>query len=196
MPSLQDIANQINNTLTQINTNTGNCATTEALIKGDTADIRNEINTLIGVTTVGFASLSEGLAKVIDEQKETNVLLDYERQQNDTIICWLTTIANLLCRADRDLEKLIEVETDVRSNVRVIRQIEELVHGEEGMEVLRRDELAAKLAKCCPDKPVDPPPCFQPCEEPPFRPYKPQVPDYKPLPQPTGTTTGTPNNPR
>lgn len=193
MPSLQDIANQVNNTLTQINTNTGNCATTEALIKGDTADLNSKLATLISQEQVDFANLSAGLAKVIDEQKETNLLLDYQRQQNDTVICWLTTIANLLCRADRDLEKLIGIESDTRNQVKYIREIEELVHGEEAMEVLRREELAKKIGECCPKKTPDPEPCFQGCGEPPFVPYKPQVPGYTPLPQPTIPGT---NNPK
>ena len=69
MPSLQDIANQVNNTLTQINTNTANCATTEALIKGDTADLNSKLATLISQEQVDFANLSAGLAKVIDERR-------------------------------------------------------------------------------------------------------------------------------
>jgi hypothetical protein len=84
MLDLGTIANQINTTLSQIQTNTSDSATTE--IKGDTADLRAKLDTLIAQDQTDFASLSAAIAKIIDEQKETNYLLNYERQQNDTMI--------------------------------------------------------------------------------------------------------------
>jgi hypothetical protein len=93
VPSLLDIANQINNTLTEIQDNTGNSATTDALIKGDTGDLNTRRNTLV------------------------------TGQQNDTLVCRLTTIANPLCRSVRDLEKLVDIGSDVRYSVTPLRPV-------------------------------------------------------------------------
>ena len=49
MASLTELANQVNNTLSQIQTNTLDAASSAALIKGDTADNKTADNTLIGV---------------------------------------------------------------------------------------------------------------------------------------------------
>ena len=182
MPSLQDIANQMNNTLNQIQTNTSSSAATDVLIKADTGALKTELAELIAQDQADFSNLSAGLAKVIDEQKAANALLDYERQQNDTMICWLTKIAGLLCTIIHRLDAGIEIETQIRDDVRQMKATEELVHGTETVEVLRRFELSKRISECCPKPTPDPRPCFEPCVEPPYVPYKPQVGDYQPLP--------------
>lgn len=184
MPSLTDLANDINNTLTQIQTNTLNAANTDAAIKTDTGDMRNSLHTLITVDQTGFVSLSNGIAAMIDQQKATNALLDYERKQNDTIICWLTNIANVLCESLHTQQQQLAVQTAMERSLDEMKEIMELVNGTAAVEVLRRRELEQKINACCPPKKPQPGPCFEPCHEPGFVPYKPQVPDYKPLPQP------------
>lgn len=190
MPSLTDLANDINNTLTQIQTNTQNSAATDAAIKADTGDIRNSLHSLVTVDQAGFASLSNGIAAIIDQQKATNALLDYERKQNDTIICWLTNIANVLCESLHVQQQQLQVETEMKGSLCEVKDILQLVHGTAAVEVLRERELQRKIEACCPPKKPEPKPCFQPCTEPSFRPYEPKVPDYKPLPQPN--TAGEP----
>lgn len=184
MADLGTIANQINTTLSQIQTNTSDSATTEALIKGDTADLKTKLDTLIAQNQTDFANLSAGIAKMIDEQKETNYLLNYQRQQNDTVICWLTNIANMLCCVCRDLNEEIEILGGIRHSVEVVKEIEELVHGTEAVEVHRGEELREKIRECCKQPKPEPKPCFEPCQEPGFTPYPGRVPDYNPLPQP------------
>jgi len=191
VPSLADIANDIKNILNQVQTNTQNTAATDALIKADTGDIRTSVHTLIADEEAGFVSLSNGLAAMIDQQKATNSLLDYERRQNDTIICWLTNIADLLCRSLHRQDMQLEIQAAMEKELRQIKDTQELVYGTETVEVLKRYEIEARLEKCCPCPKPEPEPCYVPCQEPKFQPYEPQVPPYKPLP-PATTGTGQP----
>ncbi len=181
MPSLTDIANQVNNTLNQIQTNTQDTATTVGQVKGDTADIKNTLNVLVANNQAGFVSLSNGLAAIIDQQKATNNLLDYNRQQNDTMICWLANIADVLCRMLHRLDKQVALQTSMDGSLQQIKETFELVYGTETVEVLKRRELQARLDKCCPEKEPEPEHCYEPCREPDYKPYDPRVPEYKPL---------------
>lgn len=182
MPSLTDLANDINNTLTQIQTNTQDSVATEAAIKADTGDMRSTLHTLSTVEQGGFVSLSNGIAAIIDQQKATNALLDYERKQNDTIICWLTNIANVLCQSLHTQQQQLLVETATGEAIKEMKDIMELVHGTAAIEVLRQRQLQQQINTCCPPKKPEPGPCFETCREPDFVPYKPQTPEYKPLP--------------
>ena len=184
MPSLQDVANQMNATLSQIQTNTSSSAATDVQIKADTGVLRTELQTLIFQEQLDFSNLSNGLAKIIDEQKETNALLNYERQQNDTIICWLSKIARLLCTVIHRLDTEIEIDAKIAEDVKQMKATFELVYGTETVEVLRRCELSKRIAECCHKPEPEPKPCFEPCTEPPYVPYKPTVGDYQPLPPP------------
>lgn len=185
MPSLQDVANQMNATLSQIQANTSSSAATDVQIKADTGVLRTEIQSLILQEQVDFTNLSNGLAKIIDEQKETNALLNYERQQNDTIICWLGKIAGLLCTVIHRLDTEIEIDVKIAEDVKQMKATFELVYGTETVEVLRRFEMSKRIAECCNKPAPEPKPCFEPCKEPPFVPYKPTVGDYQPLPPQT-----------
>jgi hypothetical protein len=151
-------------------------------IKADTGALKTELASLITQDQTDFSNLSAGLAKIIDEQSATNALLDYERQQDDTIVCWLSKIADLLCTVVHRLDTEIGIQSKIRDDIKQIKETGELVHGSETVEVLRRLELSERIANCC-DKPKpEPKPCFEPCAEPPYVPYKPQVGNYQPLP--------------
>ncbi len=185
MPTLTEIANEVKNTLNQIQTNTLDTASTVGLVKGDTADIKNELNSLIAIDQAGFANLSNGLAVVIEQEKVTNNLLDFNRLQNDTMICWLTTIADLLCRMLHRLNTQVQLQTAIEDEIREVRDILELVHGTETVEVEKQRELQARLDECCPKPQPEPEKCYDPCRTPIFKPYDPRPGDFKPLPQPS-----------
>ena len=184
MPTLTEIANQVNNKLSQIDTNTQSTASTAGLIKGDTADIKNSLTTLNTNVQTGFANLGSGIAVVIDQQKVTNNLLDFNRQQNDTIICWLVNIADLLCRILHRLNTQVVLQTSMDDSLRQIKETLELVHGTETIEVFKRRELKRQIEKCCPPEEPKPEPCYEPCRIPDFRPFDPRNPDFKPLDPP------------
>ena len=187
MPTLTQIANEVNNKLSQIVTNTQSTASTAGLIKGDTADIKNSLTTLNTNVQTGFANLGSGIAVVIDQQKVTNNLLDHNRQQNDTIICWLINIADLLCRILHRLNAQLLLQISMDDSLRQIKETLELVHGTETVEVLKRRELKKQIEECCPPEQPQPEPCYEKCRTPDFRPIDQRVPDYKPLDPPQHT---------
>ena len=76
------------------------------------------------------------------------------------------------------------METGIACSLNELKQILELVHGTAAVEVMRMRKLQREIEACCPPPQPEPSPCFTPCSEPKFRPYDPQVPDYKPLPMP------------
>lgn len=177
MPSLADLANQINNTLTQIQTNTSDTSDTAALIKGDTADIKTRLDTLISGMTAGFSQLQQtivlgvsflgaGLFAMLETQRATNSLLATNNSQNDTIICWLHKSADLLCAQLRTQEQLLHIEEQSLSSLQTLQGILELAHAREFVEYARVRENARKIAACCDKPPPQAPPCFEPCEVP------------------------------
>jgi hypothetical protein len=189
MPSLTDIANQINATLTQIQTNTQNTDSTTVLIRADADQIKISLNTLIANEQTDFTNLSNGLAVVIALQTISNQLLDFERQQNDTTICWLTKIADLLCRQLHRLDSQLELEKRMECSLEQMKETFELVYGSQTVEVLRRRELEKRLEECCPEKEPEPEKCYDPCGSPVFKPGNQNLPPWQPLPAQSGPGT-------
>ena len=180
MTTLADIANQINNTLSQINTNTQDTATTAGQIKGDTADIKNRLDALKASLDAGIVVLAGGLFAIHESQKQANVLLEDNVEQNQSIICWLHKQADLLCGISHRLDTQIAIQTQTRDAAIKQEKIIELVHARETLEVDRLAELQQALLKCCPPPPVKPEPCFEPCPEPKLRRYDPRGQDWTP----------------
>ena len=137
MPSLQDVANQILAVLNQVQTNTAASAATEVQIKGDTADIKTKLDTIESTLQSGFLSMEQGLFAILQQELETNSLLISEVAQNKTIICWLTNIADVLCRIMRKTNTEVELQTDMREMLEHLEKIEELVHAEAAVQVHR-----------------------------------------------------------
>jgi len=183
MASLSDIANSILNDLNAIQTNTGNTDNDVLQVKADTGALNLKLAHLISVNESGFFNLSQGLYAIVGQQFITNQQLQFEILQNETIICWLQTIANLLCDIKRILEASKEDADQILELLSRLEQILELVHGAEAIEVHAREELEERIEKCCPPEHPEPPPCFEPCEGP-KRPPEVQKPDYRPLPEP------------
>ena len=57
----------------------------------------------------GFANLSQGLQVLSELQKMTIILLDHQRQQNDTIICLLENNNEMLCGITRKFTRQLEL---------------------------------------------------------------------------------------
>lgn len=194
MPSLSDIANSILNALNAIQTNTANTDTDVLQVKADTAALNLKMNTLIGINQAGFINLSQGIAAMILQQFSTNQQLQFQTRQNETIICWLKNIANVLCDIKRIVAEMEEDGDQMRALVARLEQIIELVHGSEAVQVHAHEALQERIEKCCPDKPVEPKPCFPVCEEP-VRPPEVPRPNFTPLGRPDQPGTNNPSNP-
>lgn len=166
MPSLGDVANQILDDLNQIKGSSASTATTVTQIE----------NTL----TAGFLQTDLGLFAILEQNKQTNSLLMEEIQQNKTIICWLTNIANVLCDIKRLTETEVVLQTQVRDLFAFLDAVEELVHAREAVEVRRLDLVEKQIKACCPDKVPPVQPCFERCETKDVPPYQPKGGDWHP----------------
>src|SRR5580692_1952439 len=180
MPSLQDVANQILAVLNQVQVNTAASAATEVQIQADTAAIGAKLDTIESTLQTGFQSMEQGLFSSLQQELETNSLLLAEVAQNKTIICWLTNIADVLCRIMRKTNTEVELQTDMREMLEHLEKIEELVHAEAAVQVHREERLETKIEACCPPPQVPPEPCYEPCISPEITIYKPEGGDWRP----------------
>jgi hypothetical protein len=175
MPSLEDVANDLKGLLGDIKDNTNQ---TNAEVNQTNA----EVNTLIGVDQGGFANLSSGLAVMIDRLQEANHLLDENRLQNDTIICWLTNIAKVSCEQLHVLQAQAELQRSMDAHLGRLEAIAHLVNAREYVEVLEAEAANARIDACCPPEPPEPKPCFEACPSPKFKPFKHSDVTFTPLP--------------
>jgi hypothetical protein len=183
--TIQDIANQVNNTLTQINQNTQDTANTLGLIKGDTADIKTRIDTLnsdlstrldnlIAINQAGFLFLGQGLFLILEQIKRSNSLLEGQIAQNDAMLCWFRQIADLLCRSLQRQNTQVALQTEIEADLDKVRKLLEAVHCCESADIDRLAEIEARLRACCPPVMPRPEACPEPCASPRIDPYEPK----------------------
>ncbi len=191
MPSIQDVADQINAKLDQINTNTSNTAQNTGETAATAKDIRSELQTtnarLAGIDftlKLGFSNLGQGLFAISELHKVTNAILNHHSKQNDTIICLLENSNELLCGITRKITKQLELSEATLVSVRRTEGIQERVNGEQAVAYDRNRELTVKVEECCPPPEPQPEPCPDPCKVPDFKPPRPDGQDWKPLPEP------------
>jgi hypothetical protein len=166
MPSLQDVANQIKDDLDQI--------------KGSTALTAGRIDTLTQHLDADTATLAQGLFAIWEVEKQSAQLLDDNVVQNETIICWLQTQADLQCRILRRLDTLIDIDTATRDAVVKMEKILELVHAKETLEVDNLAAVQAQVTACCPPPEKQPEPCYEACREGKLQRYQPKGQDWQP----------------
>ena len=189
MPSLGDVANEVKSLLEDIKANTSTIKShtntiknNTTAIKDDTSVIKTNTNTIINKQNQidddmknGFVNLAEGLNVLIALGSQANQLSAENNEQNRTIICWLTNIANTLCDIKHNTDEEVALQTDLSDTVHHIDDIEELVNAHEAMEVANHNDLEDRINECCPP-PIEPiRPCFDQCKsarEIPFRPIK------------------------
>jgi hypothetical protein len=191
MPSIQDVADQINAKLDSINNNTAATAASTAQTLTVVEDIRSAANGMNGrldaiqdVLAAGFANLAQGLFAQLEQQRVTNALLDHHRQQNDTIICELVNSNELLCGITRKLTDGLALDEALVDSTRRVEGISVRVHAEAAGDYDRALELKSSIAECCPPPPVEPEPCPPSCEKPRFQPRTPKGHKWEPLPTP------------
>lgn len=191
MPSLQDVADQINARLDQVSTHTANTAQNTADLLVVSQNIRNELDEANGrlgqidnTLLAGFANVSQGLFALIQVQLAALDLLDHHRKQNDTIICELTHSNQLLCNLMRKTGQLVSLDEASLVAVQRIEGIEARAHADEAGDFDRDLEMRRRIERCCP--PPTPPlePCPESCKVPTYKERQPPGRDWKPLPEP------------
>jgi hypothetical protein len=180
VPTLAEIANQITNTLTQIETNTQDTADVVALIKGDTADLKTRLDTLTTATVAGFQFLGQGLYAMHELQRVANAHLATQVAQNTAILCWLETSAELLCSQLRLAERDAKLQQDMQASLKMLRSLFELVYPRELVDLQKLAELDARISACCPVATPFPEPCYQACAEPEIQRHDPRGQQWRP----------------
>lgn len=188
MPSLGDVANEVKALLEDIKANTNVIKGHTGSIKNDTSAVKANTNTIIDQlnqldTDVknGFTNLAQGLQMLIALGMQANHLLSENNEQNRTMICWLTNIANTLCDVKRNTDKEVALQTDLSATLHHMDDIGELVHSREAMDVANHYELEERVNKCCPPKEEPVRPCFDPCVAPKPAKFEPIKTDWKPV---------------
>lgn len=191
MPSIQDVADQINARLDQIQTNTANTAQHTADNLAVSIDIRTALaqtNTRLqhidNTLAAGFANLSQGLFAIWQVDLASLALLDNNRQQNDTIICELAHANDLLCNIMRKFGHQLRLSEASLKSVERIEGISERVHCCEAGDYDRDLKMSQKLEACCPPEQIPEENCPEVCKSPDYRPQRPAGQDWKPLPNP------------
>jgi hypothetical protein len=188
MPSLGDVANDVLARLDVIKSNTDTIKTNTTSIKNDVGAIQNntaatvvELNQLDTDVKSGFTNLAQGVQVLVNLGMQQNQLLEENNKQNETIICWLTNIANTLCDVKHNTDQEVMLQTDISHTLHHLDDIAELVNAKEAVEVSNRYAIEKRIDECCPPKHEPPKPCFEKCEAPRHVPFEPVKTDWKPV---------------
>ncbi len=191
MPSIQDVADQINAKLDSIKQNTAatrqNTADTFAVsndIKNELSQVNNRLDSIDVNIQTGLATLSQGLFALAELEKAALSMLGHHSAQNDTLICLNENTNELLCGITRKLTRQLDLSENILASVSRMEGIAERVHADAAGDFDRMADLQAEIRECCPPPKSEPEPCPDPCKTPRFSPYQPRGQDWKPLPVP------------
>jgi hypothetical protein len=188
VPSIQDVADQINAKLDELIVNTAQTATLSGEIKSELETLNTTASTLDSHLVVGLNNLAAGLFAIWEVQKASLVQLQHHSAQHDTMICLQENTNELLCGITRKLTTQIEINRSVADSVRRIEGIAEQAEPAAAGHFDRLESVHDKLLECCPPPPVEPEPCPERCPTPKLDPYRPKGQDWKPRtsPDPVG----------
>ncbi|MCC7371519.1 MAG: hypothetical protein IT306_24075 [Chloroflexi bacterium] len=183
MPSIQDVADQINAKLDQINTNTATSVTIGNGIRTDIGQTNAKLDTLDAHLQAGVSELANGIFAIFELHKATNAILEHQSKQNDTIICLITNTNELLCGITRKLTRQLALSEQTLTSVKRIEGIAERAEPAAAGDYDRLAELDHRLLECCPPEQPKPEACPEPCPVPRDDPYRPKGQDWRPRPQ-------------
>lgn len=181
MPSLGDIANDIEARLDDLKTNTHGTWDNTSTIIGQLTQLELKVDQVNNTAQLGFTNLAQGLAVLIQLGMQNNDLLAANDKQNQTIICWLDHIAHVLCDIKHNTDAEVKLQKEMSATLSHLDHILELVHSRAAMEVLNQEKLEHRLEECCPKKEPVPGPCFENCAAPALPDYNPIKSDWTPI---------------
>jgi len=184
MPSIQDVADQINAKLDNIKDNTAATVAVGNGIRNDLGLVNTKLDTLDTHLQAGITEISNGLFAIWELQKVTNVILDHHSKQNDTIICLLENTNDLLCGMTRKMTRQLDLSAQLLKSQKRVEGIVERAAPAAAGDFDRLANLQEQILECCPPEEPEPEPCPDPCPKPTFEPYRPQGQDWRPSPQP------------
>lgn len=188
MPSIQDVADQINAKLDQINQHTADTVNVSNGIRNDLTQVNAKLDTLDADLKVGVAELAGGLFAIWELQKAANAILEHHSRQNETVICLLGNTNELLCGMTRKLTRQLLLTEELLRSAKRVEGILERASPAAAGDFDRLAGLQEQIEKCCPPPKPEPEPCPEPCPVPEPRPYRPKGQDWRPpaRPEPIG----------
>ncbi|MBE1492694.1 hypothetical protein [Plantactinospora soyae] len=184
MPSLQDVADQINAKLDEINVNTAATANACGAIRTELVTLNGRVSTLDGHLQAGFANLAGGLFAIWEVQKAALVQAQHHSEQHDAIICLLENTNDLLCGITRKMTTQIRLSQTVARIAERVEGIAERVEPAAAGDFDRLRDVRNDLARCCPPDPEEPEACPEACPVPGLEPYEPDGQDWTPASPP------------
>ncbi|MGI8998915.1 MAG: hypothetical protein ACR2GO_04340 [Candidatus Limnocylindria bacterium] len=179
MPSIQDVADQINAKLDSIQSNTAGANVKLDAIESNTASANVKLDQIDGDLQTGFTHLAGGLQAIWEAQKLTNSILEFQGQQNEAIICLLRDADELLCGITRKFTQQLDLTGKLLKSAKRVEGIEERTQPAAAADYDRLLTLQRELGECCPAEPVAPEPCPEGCEAQKVDLYKPKGQDWK-----------------
>jgi hypothetical protein len=179
LPSIQDVADQINAKLDSIKSNTAAANPKLDSIKANTATTNVKLDTLDTDLNAGVTLLAGGLQAIWEQQKLTNSILEFQSQQNEAIICLLRNADELLCGITRKLSREVELSEAILVSTKRIEGIDERAQPGFAADYDRNLALQREIEACCPPEPAPIEPCPEGCESPREDLYKPKGQDWK-----------------
>jgi hypothetical protein len=162
MSSINDVVSRLdtaNTTLGQIHADV--LAETNA-----TDQVKASVDHLDVDLTNGFNETTNELSIITQIDTAAVKLLFHLTQQADAMICALEHISQNTCGILSETAIQTGLQTQIRDDTAVLRDISEFAHPDAALERKRLQELHAEIERCCP--PESPPPActYQPCPHP------------------------------
>lgn len=182
MPSIQDVADQINAKLDSISNNTAATVAVGNNIRNDLAQTNAKLDNLDNHVQAGVNELANGIFAVFELLKLTNSILEFHSNQNNTIICELKNTNHLLCDITRKLTTQLDLSEQMVKSLKRVEGIAERSEPAAAGDYDRDLAVSERISECCPPPEQQPEPCPQTCLLPEPVPFKPQGQDWKPTP--------------
>lgn len=180
MPSIQDVADQVNAKLDQINQHTSDTVTIGNQIRGELVTANSKLDSLDTHLQAGVQNLANGLLAIWELQKVANAILGHQSDQNDTIICLLENTNEILCGMTRKMTRQLELESRLVTSLSRVEGIMERTDPAAAGDYDRLAAVQRELAACCPPPETELERCPENCPHPEMHPYKPDGQDWKP----------------
>jgi len=180
MPSIQDVADQINAKLDSIVSSTAQNATISAEIRDEVQTLNSRVSTLDAHLQAGVATLAGGLFAILEVGRAQLDEARHHTAQNDTIICLLENANELLCGITRKLTTEIELTRTIKDSTKRLEGIAERVEPGAAGDYDRALAALKRLEECCPPPRKEPERCPERCEVPKPSPYHPKGQDWRP----------------
>ncbi len=176
MSALSDLTSRLDTANGHLSDVDRDVKSTTSAVQAVDADVQ-AVNNSVRAVDNDVQATTVAVRAVDTDVQYTNELVNYEIQQNDTIICYLAKIASQTCSLLNEAALQTAAQQAIRRDIHDLKQLYELANPAAAVEQHRLEALEAQLEKCCPPTAPSPPCSFEPCQKPGAVPPPPSPPD-------------------